>query len=74
MNLFWKNFSYSTVDSRFEKKMDAVQLSSGNNEQGISVSEQFDKAYLEEMVNSAEFKQKKSFIKRKSTKIRMKIK
>lgn len=69
MNLFWKKlFRIVQSTAVFEKKMDAVQLSSGNNEQGISVSEQFDKAYLEEMVNSAEFKQKKELYKTKKYK------
>lgn len=60
MNLFWKRiFRVMQSTSVFEKKLDAVQITSLNDEPEYSADELQDKARLEDFVNSLEFRQKK---------------
>lgn len=69
MNLFWKRlFRVVQSTESFEKKIDAVQLTSGGDEQDFSMDELQDKNRLEEFVNSFDFKQKKELYKTKKYK------
>ena len=60
MNLFWKRL-LGVVQSTtaFEKKIESVQTTDGSDEQDYSAGDMQDKARLEELVNSADFRQKK---------------
>ena len=60
MNLFWKRL-LGVVQSTtaFEKKIESVQTTDGSDEQDYSAGDMQDKVRLEELVNSADFRQKK---------------
>jgi hypothetical protein len=69
MNLFWKRlFRVVQSTGSFEKKIDAVQTTAGDDEQEFSVEEIQDKARLEEFVNSSDFQQKKELYRTKKYK------
>jgi len=69
MNLFWKKlFRILQPTSIFEKKMDAVQITSDGDEYDFSADELQYKARLEEFVNSADFREKKELYRTKKYK------
>ena len=69
MNLFWKRlFRVVQSTDSFEKKIDAVQLTTSGDEQDFSIDELQDKNRLEEYVNSVDFRQKKELYKSKKYK------
>ncbi|MEZ7866818.1 MAG: glycoside hydrolase family 16 protein [Paludibacteraceae bacterium] len=69
MNLFWKRlFRVVQSTSAFEKKIDSVQTTVGSDEQDYSTGDLQDKAHLEELVNSIDFRQKKELYKSKKYK------
>jgi hypothetical protein len=69
MNLFWKRF-FRVLQSTesFEKKIDAVQITAGVDEQEYTVGELPNKSRLEEFVYSTDFQKKKELYRTKKYK------